>query len=111
MNIPRTTVRRSLALLAAGVLLAVASCATGDPLDYAATLSKHVEISPIFKWFGEDFVPAYGATADFHDRSDKERAVLNFIAQHAGEGDARFLRSEKEFTIVYKDYDWSLNEQ
>jgi len=72
---------------------------------------KRVEISPIFKWFGEDFVPGYGATADFQGRSEKERAVLNFIAQHAEERDARFLRSENDFTLAYKDYDWSLNEQ
>jgi hypothetical protein len=55
-----------------------------------------VYLSPIFKWYGEDFVKKAGS-------------VLNFLQNYFPERDARELR-QGEFKIKYTDYDWSLNE-
>ncbi len=71
---------------------------------FLATSSKNrvdaqnhvVYLSPIFKWYGEDFVKKAGS-------------VLNFLSNYFPERDARELR-QGEFKIKYTDYDWSLNE-
>jgi hypothetical protein len=83
-----------------------------NPAKFSINAGKRqVEVSPIFKWFGEDFVPAYGGSADFFRHSKKESAFLNFIAQYAPEADAKYLRSGTDYSVSHKGYDWSLNEQ
>lgn len=69
-----------------------------------------IYLSPIFKWFGDDFIATYGTSAKFPGRSQAERAVLSFITRYLSKSDARYL-SEAKFGIEYLDYDWSLNEQ
>ena len=69
-----------------------------------------VYLSPIFKWFGGDFVQGYGTDAKFNEHKDDERAVLNFISNYLSKSDADYLSSE-DYDIEYLDYDWSLNEQ
>jgi hypothetical protein len=69
-----------------------------------------VYLSKIFKWYGQDFVPRYVTDGRFSGHSEKERAVLNFIAPYLDEGERRYLATES-FTIEYLDYDWSLNEK
>jgi hypothetical protein len=69
-----------------------------------------VHISPIFNWFGEDFVKSYSPRRGFEGHGKEERAVLSFIARYLGPPDARYLR-EAEYDIDWLDYDWSLNEQ
>lgn len=69
-----------------------------------------VYISPILKWFGEDFVKAYGTTTEFAGQGETERAVLNYISRHLNEQDRRYLATGK-YKIKYLDYDWSLNKQ
>ena len=71
---------------------------------------KRVYLSPIFKWFGQDFVKTYGSTSDFSRFSPKERAVLNFIQKHLPENDRDYLK-KGDYSISYLTYDWSLNEQ
>ena len=44
-----------------------------------------VYLSPIFKWFGQDFVKTYGSTSDFSRFSPKESAVLISIQKHLQE--------------------------
>ncbi|MBI4208192.1 MAG: DUF547 domain-containing protein [Deltaproteobacteria bacterium] len=56
-----------------------------------------VYLSPIFKWFREDFEASYGT-------------VINFIQRYLTETDRQFLIA-KELDLKYLDYDWSLNEQ
>lgn len=67
-------------------------------------------LSPIFKWFGEDFVRTYGGETTFTSRDETERAVLSFISQFLDENDRAYL-VEGRYDIEYLDYDWSLNEQ
>ena len=70
-----------------------------------------VYLSPIFQWFGGDFVKTYGGKATPKaGRSTEEKAVLNFIAAHLEANDHDYL-STANYSVVYLDYDWSLNEQ
>jgi hypothetical protein len=68
-----------------------------------------VYLSPIFKWFGEDFVARYGVEQGYGDHSAVQRAVLHFIGEHLHKEDAERLYSG-DYSISYLDYDWSLNE-
>jgi hypothetical protein len=69
-----------------------------------------VYISPIFKWFGQDFVTTYGTTEKFSSFNPKERAVLNFIQAYLSKEDRDYLLTGN-YAISYLKYDWSLNEQ
>lgn len=69
-----------------------------------------VSLSPIFNWFGEDFVRAYGTQGVFLDKNPAERAVLNFIGQYLGDVNRDYL-ARGNYKVQYLDYDWSLNEQ
>jgi hypothetical protein len=69
-----------------------------------------VYLSPIFKWFGGDFVKTFGTDQAFKAFSPEERAVLNFISPHQAAADRDYLLQGK-YAISYLDYDWSLNEQ
>ncbi len=69
-----------------------------------------VYLSPIFKWFGGDFVKTFGTDQAFKAFSPEERAVLNFITPHLAAADRDYLLQGK-YAISYLDYDWSLNEQ
>ncbi len=71
---------------------------------------RRVYLSPIFKWFGEDFVKTYGTTARYEGFSEKERAVLNYFRKFLKVRQRGFLASG-QFSIRYLSYDWSLNEQ
>ena len=69
-----------------------------------------LHLSPIFKWFGEDFVQTYGTDDKFEWYGGEERAVVNFIAGYLSADDRDYLESTKP-AIKYLDYDWSLNEE
>jgi hypothetical protein len=69
-----------------------------------------VYLSPIFKWFGGDFLKTFGTDQAFKAFSPEERAVLNFITPHLVAADRDYLLQGK-YRLSYLDYDWSLNEQ
>jgi len=71
---------------------------------------KEVHLSPIFKWFGDDFVRTYGTKEGFPGQGEKERAVLNYVSRYLSEEDRSFLATAK-LDVEYLDYDWLLNEQ
>ena len=72
--------------------------------------AKAVYLSPIFKWFGQDFVKRYGTDQKFANHNDAQRAVLNFVSRYVEPDDRRYLETGT-FRIEYTDYDWSLNQQ
>ncbi|MDA2916843.1 DUF547 domain-containing protein [Nitrospinae bacterium AH_259_B05_G02_I21] len=72
--------------------------------------ARRVELSSIFKWFGEDFVATYGTDNTFNGHRPVVRAVLSFASRHLGAEDRRYLDTQ-QYSIHYTDYDWSLNEQ
>lgn len=60
---------------------------------------RHVlQISPIFKWFGDDFAPAGGPIAYFRRYADRQQTSA--MAAYSGAP-----------KLSYSDYDWSLNVQ
>ena len=71
--------------------------------------NNRVELSRIFKWFGEDWVPSFGTDVGF-EGDLSERAVLNFISGYLDEGDRAYLQAGG-YEIDYTNYDWALNQQ
>ena len=71
---------------------------------------KRVSISPIFDWFGKDFVGLYNTDNTISGHGKTEGAFLAFISQHVSDNDHKFLIGE-EYKVNFQDYDWSLNEQ
>lgn len=69
-----------------------------------------IYLSPIFKWFGKDFVKTYGTDEKFAGHSETERAVLNFVSKYLGDEEVNYLEADRH-TLEHLDYDWSLNEQ
>ncbi len=71
---------------------------------------KIVHVSPIFKWFGEDFVKTYAPPENTGDLDAELSAVMNYLATHANALFRPYLYRGK-YEVKYLDYDWSLNEQ
>ncbi|RMF92018.1 MAG: DUF547 domain-containing protein [Candidatus Schekmanbacteria bacterium] len=71
---------------------------------------KVIYISPIFKWFAEDFVKSYSGHKVSSKYDEKEEAIINFISRYLDEEQSALLKNET-YEIGYLDYDWSLNEQ
>lgn len=69
-----------------------------------------VSLSPIFKWFGSDFISKYGLEKTLPRLSKSETAVINYLSRIPEEGDRDYL-VKGNFKIKYLSYDWSLNEQ
>lgn len=67
-------------------------------------------LSPIFDWFGEDFVKTYGTDEKFEWYGEVERAVVSFVSRYLSKDDGEYLES-RELSIRHLDYDWSLNQQ
>ncbi|MHC4806291.1 MAG: DUF547 domain-containing protein [Planctomycetota bacterium] len=67
-------------------------------------------LSPIFKWFANDFIKKYGPDKSIGKHNKEESAVLNFIASYLGQAQKNYVLAGK-FKIKYLKYDWSLNEQ
>lgn len=68
-----------------------------------------VLLSPIFNWFGRDFISRYGSDKRFAAQGRAKGAVLSFISGYVAQKDLDFLLNG-EYSIAYQDYDWSLNE-
>lgn len=58
---------------------------------------KTLYLSPIFKWYGDDF-------------QKYSRGVQYFVSHYYPKANERALR-DGAYTIYYTDYDWSLNDQ
>jgi Protein of unknown function, DUF547 len=69
-----------------------------------------IYLSSIFKWFGGDFVKAYGSDKRFPGKGETERAVLNFASKYLDRDENSYLE-EGGYSISYLPYDWSLNEK
>ncbi|MEZ5457892.1 MAG: DUF547 domain-containing protein [Steroidobacteraceae bacterium] len=63
---------------------------------------RGVEVSSIFKWFGEDFAPL-GA-------GDDTRGVLAFLAAYSDDPELLPRLRDRTTTVRYLDYDWTLND-
>ncbi len=72
--------------------------------------NRRVYLSPILKWFADDFVNKYGTEEHIGKQSKKTSAILNFTADYLEKSDKDYILAG-EFKIKYLKYDWSLNEQ
>jgi hypothetical protein len=72
-------------------------------------IDKIVYLSPIFKWFGEDFINRYGNGTKIV-KNRKLNAVLNYIKLHLKKKERKFIE-KGDYKVKYLRYDWSLNEQ
>lgn len=72
------------------------------------TTSGVVYLSPLFRWFGEDFVTRYAPPERLEKRHGRPvGASLNLIALHLPPEAQRFVRSG-EYEVKFLDYDWRL---
>jgi hypothetical protein len=67
-------------------------------------------LSPILRWFADDFVSKYEPEKNIVGHNKKTSAVLNFIAAYLEKTDRDYIL-EGKFKIKYMTYNWSLNEQ
>ena len=72
--------------------------------------NRKVYLSPIFEWFGQDFVKNYGRGKEFPGFSERDKAILNFVSRYLGPNDQEYL-SRGGFSLEYLKYDWSLNDK
>ncbi len=66
-------------------------------------------ISPIFKWYGEDFESPQAEEA-FPDYPPKDAGILYFLKQNLPQDHPFFEEKDIKYKIEFLDYDWSLNE-
>ena len=83
-----------------------------NPEKFSFDSRKRVlHISPIFKWFGSDFIKTTTREKTFIQYSNKEAATLEFVSKYLAKDHVFFEPSKRAVRIKYLDYDWSLNEQ
>ncbi len=71
---------------------------------------KRVYLSPIFDWFGSDFVGVYNTDGKLTAHRKAEDAALEYVSRYIGDEDAQFILSNT-YSVVFLDYDWTLNEK
>lgn len=73
--------------------------------------NNRVGASSIFSWRSKDFIAAYAGAAPalFAIRGPIERAVLAFAEPKLLAAEREFL-ARNQFSVVYKPFDWSLND-
>jgi hypothetical protein len=88
-----------------------AECASSSQCVEVDRTNNQVNISSIFSWRMEDFVASYAdrAPAPFGNRSPIERAALALVQPKLLTTEKEFLE-KNEFKVVYKPFDWSLND-
>jgi hypothetical protein len=88
-----------------------AECAGRNQCVTIDTANDSVALSPVFSWRANDFITAYDGTSPpaFAARSPIERAVLAFVGPKLLAAENAFL-AKNEFKVVFKSFDWSLND-
>ncbi|MBD3402856.1 DUF547 domain-containing protein [candidate division GN15 bacterium] len=66
------------------------------------------ELSKIFEWFGEDFIPQYQTDTTQDHLSEKENASLHFILLQHPDSSPKLW--EPEYAVSYLEYNWALND-
>ncbi len=69
-------------------------------------------LSPIFKWFANDFAKSYPRHTRYRGHKSSQAAVIAFIDQYLPKQDSqRRSDDSRTYKVKHLDYDWSLNEQ
>ncbi|MEW5820811.1 MAG: DUF547 domain-containing protein [Cyanobacteriota bacterium] len=72
-------------------------------------MNSQINISPIFQWYGKEFIKNYSTDKKFIGIDKTQRAVMNFIDTYSDKDLKKYLYS-KRYYIGYLDYNWELNE-
>jgi hypothetical protein len=67
--------------------------------------NQTVSLSRIFKWYKRDFINDLRAKG-----LPVERGLVGYVAQYADESLQADLHRAADYTVEFRDYDWSLNE-
>lgn len=67
------------------------------------------ELSQIFEWFGDDFIPQYYDNGLFSVLCKAENAAVTFVIKHHPAEQQEQLFAA-DYQISFLEYDWSLNE-
>lgn len=71
--------------------------------------ARVVQLNRIFEWYGQDFLRDYGVQrGDIPGVDGTQEAAIHFVSVYIGPTVAAWLRAGG-YTVVYMDYDWSLN--
>lgn len=70
---------------------------------------SQIYISPIFKWYGKDFIKNYSTDKKYKGLKKTERATMNFIEHYLTPEKRNYLYS-KIYFIDYSEYNWQLND-
>ncbi len=84
-----------------------------NPAKFRLDTDKAIlHLSPIFKWFANDFAKSYPQHTRYRGHKGPNAAVIWFIDQYLSK-EATLLRSvdSRTYKVRHLDYDWSLNEQ
>ena len=80
------------------------------PSSFQLNKKNHVvTLSPLFQWFGKDFVAQFRSAGPMQRSDEEEQAVLNFLARYLPASLATELQNP-EYSIDFASYDWSLND-
>ena len=73
--------------------------------------SGTIAVTPIVSWRSAEFIAAYdrGPTGPMAQRSPIERAVVAFVQPHLLPLERAFVEDNR-FRMVYRDFDWRLND-
>ena len=90
---------------------AVAECANRSQCIDIDRANNQVSVSSVFSWRSQELIAAYAEKAPdmFAARSPIERAALAFIQPHLLTTEREFL-DKNQFKVVFKPFDWSLND-
>jgi len=88
-----------------------AEFATRHQLLRVDATARRVSVTAILSWREQAFVAAYTEKADprFSARSPIERATLAFVLPNLLPAEKAFVQAN-QFTVVFHDYDWRLND-
>ena len=85
-------------------------CITRAQCVHIARETNKLEANAIFSWREKEFAAAYAsAISTFANRSPIERAILAFISPKLLTSEREFLAANT-FQVVYKPFDWALND-
>ena len=82
----------------------------GDPSQFRLDRARgRVNVSSVFKWFGEDFEPLAAEGGAIAGLSKRESGVVAFLSPYLSADDRRYLE-KGGYKVGYLDWDWGLND-
>ncbi len=81
-----------------------------DPSQFRIDRARgRVNVSSVFKWFGEDFEPLAAENGTIAGLTKRESGVVAFLIPYLSADDRRYLE-KGGYKVGYLDWDWGLND-